>query len=179
MTLHIRRVVTGHDADGKAVIVADGEAPRSWRQPSGLGHSLFWVTDAMPVDNAGHAEGGDQDIGIPPPPHGSVFRIVEFPPEGDDLDHADPIGQEMLKASGAIVKGDAGLTARHPGMHKTNSIDYAVILSGEIDMLVDEDEVHLQAGDVVVQRGTYHAWANRGTEPCRIAFILIDAAPVP
>ena len=64
-------------------------------------------------------------------------------------------------------------------MHKTNSIDYAVILSGEIDMLVDEDEVHLQAGDVVVQRGTYHAWANRGTEPCRIAFILIDAAPVP
>ena len=90
MTLHIRRVVTGHDADGKAVIIADGEAPRSWRRPSGLGQSLCWVTDTMPVDNAGHADGGDQDIGIPPPPHGSVFRIVEFPPEGDDLDHADP-----------------------------------------------------------------------------------------
>jgi mannose-6-phosphate isomerase-like protein (cupin superfamily) len=179
MMLHIRRVVTGHDADGKAVIIADGEAPRSWRRPSGLGQSLCWVTDTMPVDNTGHADGGDQDIGIPPPPHGSVFRIVEFPPEGDDLDHADPSGQAMLKAAGAIVKGDAGLTARHPGMHKTNTIDYAVILSGETDMLVDEDEVHLRAGDVVVQRGTYHAWANRGTEPCRIAFILIDAAPVP
>jgi mannose-6-phosphate isomerase-like protein (cupin superfamily) len=108
-----------------------------------------------------------------------VFRIVEFPPEGHDLDHADPSGQAMLKAAGAIVKGDEGLTARHPGMHKTNTIDYAIILSGEIDMLVDEDEVHLRAGDVVVRRGTYHAWANRGTEPCRIAFILIDAAPVP
>jgi hypothetical protein len=113
MTLHIRRVVTGHDADGKAVIVADGEAPRSWRRPSGLGQSPFWVTDAMPVDNAGHADGGDQDIGIPPPPHGSVFRIVEFPPEGDDPDHADPTGQEMLKAAGAIVKGDEGLEACH------------------------------------------------------------------
>ena len=179
MAWHIRRVVTGHDTDGKAVIVADGGASRSWRRPSGLGHSLCWVTDAMPVDNAAHADGGDQDIGIPPPPHGSVFRIVEFPPEGADLDHADPSGQALRKAAGAIVKGDEGLTARHPGMHKTNTIDYAVILSGEIDMLVDEDEVHLKAGDVVVQRGTYYAWANRGTEPCRIAFILLDAAPVP
>jgi len=88
MTLHIRRVVTGHDADGKAVIVADGEAPRSWRRPSGLGQSLCWVTDAIPVDNARRADGGDRDIGIPPPPHGSVFRIVEFPPEGDGLAHA-------------------------------------------------------------------------------------------
>ena len=179
MTLHIRRVVTGHDAEGKAVIIANGEPPRSWRRPSGLGQSLCWVTDTMPVDNAGHADSGDRDIGIPPPPHCSVFRIVDFPPEGDNLDPADQAGQEMLKAAGDIVKGDEGLTARHPGMHKTNTIDYAIILSGEIDMLLDEDEVHLRAGDVVVQRGTYHAWANRGTEPCRIAFILIDAAPVP
>jgi mannose-6-phosphate isomerase-like protein (cupin superfamily) len=178
MTLPIRRVVTGHDADGKAVIVSDGVAPRSLRRPSGLGQSLLWVTNTMPVDNTGRTDGGDQDIGIPPPPHGSVFRIVEFPPEGNDLDHADPTGQALLKAAGAMVKGDEGLTARHPGMHKTNTIDYAVILSGEIDMLVDDDEVHLQAGDVVVQRGTYHAWANRGTVPCRIAFILIDALPV-
>lgn len=178
MALNIRRVVTGHDADGKAVILSDGEAPRSMRRPSGLGSSLLWVTDVMPVENSGQDDSGDQDIGIPPPPHGSVFRVVEFPPEGNNLDHESAAGQEMLKAAGAIVKGDEGLTARHPGMHKTHTIDYAVVLSGEIDMLVDEDEVHLKAGDVVVQRGTYHAWANRGTEPCRIAFILIDAVPV-
>ena len=178
MTLHIRRVVTGHDADGKAVIVADGEAPRSWRRPSGLRPRLCWVADTMPIGNVGHSDGGDQGIGIPPPPHGSVFRLVAFSSEGDDLDHADPTGQEMRKAAGAIVKDDEGLTARHSGMHTTNTIDDAVMLSGEIDMLVDEDEVHLQAGDVV-QRSTYHAWANRGTELCRIAFILIDAVPVP
>jgi hypothetical protein len=178
MTLPMRRVVTGHDVDGKAVMVADEEAPRSWRRPSGLGPSLCWVTDAMPVDNVGHSDGGDQDIGIPPPPHGSVFRLVAFRREGDDLDHADPTGQEMCKAAGAIVKDDEGLTARHSGMHTTNTTDDAVMLSGGIDMLVDEDEVHLQAGDVV-QRSTSHAWANRGTEPCRIAFILIDAVPVP
>jgi len=69
--------------------------------------------------------------------------------------------------------------ARHPGMHKTNSIDYALIMEGEIDMLMDDTEVHLQAGDVVVQRGTVHAWANRGSAPCKIAFILIDAVPAP
>jgi len=108
-----------------------------------------------------------------------VFRLVEFSSEGDDLDHADPIGQEMRKAAGAIVKDDEGLTARHSGMHTTNTIDDAVMLSGGIDMLVDEEEVHVQAGDIVVQRSTYHAWANRGTELCRIACILIDAVPVP
>jgi hypothetical protein len=104
MTLHIRRVVTGHDADGKAVIVADGEAPRSWRRPSGLGHSLFWVTDAMPVDNAGHADGGDQDIGIPPPPHGSVFRIVECPPQGTAF-IPDVILVRIASWPGNLVRG--------------------------------------------------------------------------
>ena len=82
---------------------------------------------------------------------------------------------EMLKDMGLAGTADIGEKPRHPGMHRTDSIDYAVIMSGEIDLLLDDSDVHLKAGDVVVQRGTKHAWANRGDEPCKIAFILIDA----
>jgi uncharacterized cupin superfamily protein len=81
----------------------------------------------------------------------------------------------MLKEMGLTDTGNVGEKPRHFGMHRTESIDYAVIMSGEIDMFLDDSEVHLKAGDVVVQRGTNHAWVNRGDEPCKIAFILIDA----
>ena len=107
-----------------------------------------------------------------PPEKGSTFRVVEFEPEDPEV---------MKTLDGKTAFADMGAAAaivedaRHPFMHRTNSVDYAVILSGEITMLLDDDDVHLQAGDVVVQRGTNHAWANRGTEPCRIAFILVDA----
>ncbi len=97
--------------------------------------------------------------------------MVEFAPEGKDGASEE---LEYLAKVGTEQHDDA----RHPGMHITHSVDYAIIMSGEIDMLVDEDEVHLKTGDVVVQRGNNHAWVNRGTEPCRIAFILIDAHPV-
>jgi len=170
--MDIRRVVTGHDEIGKAIVTLDGAPPRLTTSRAGSELALFWVEAATPADNYGNGDKGDVDVGIPPPPGGSIFRVVEFQPEGS-MAAADNTESEGLTNMGATTPDGA----RHPGMHRTESIDYAVIMTGEIDMLLDDSEVHLKAGDVVVQRGTYHAWANRGTEPCRVAFILIDADP--
>jgi len=169
MAQQIRRIVTGHDATGKAIIALDGPAENvRVRAANGLTSTLLWAEDETPSDNSGDIDKADRDIGVAPPDGGSVFRIVEFVPDDDSVSNED-----MKRELG--LDPDSGGPVRHPGMHKTRSIDYAIVLSGEIDMLVDEDEVHLKAGDVIVQRGTNHAWANRGTEPCRIAFVLIDA----
>jgi mannose-6-phosphate isomerase-like protein (cupin superfamily) len=170
----IRRVVTGHDDKGKAVVLMDGEAAKvRFREVSGTTSTLLWVTDSTPANISGAEDAADRDIGVAPPPEGSIFRIVEFPPEkqvGKALSQ-----EEMIKEMGLAVPGGTGVKPRHPAMHRTESIDYGIVLSGEIDMLLDDSEVHLRAGDVVVQRGTNHAWVNRGNDPCRIAFILIGA----
>jgi len=169
MAQKIRRVVTGHDETGKAIIAMDGDAQNvRVRAANGLTSTLLWVEDETPSNNSGDADKADRDIGVAPPDGGSVFRIVEFTPDDDGVSN-----EEMKKELG--LDPDSGGPVRHPGMHRTRSVDYGIVLSGEIDMLVDGDEVHLTAGDVVVQRGTNHAWANRGTEPCSIAFVLIDA----
>ena len=144
-----RRVVTGHDANGKAVVTFDGAVPNTRKRPSGLVSTLLWVTDESPADISGSADRAAREIGIPPPGRGSIFRVVDFPP-----------------ASGANPD---------PGMHRTRSIDYAVVLEGEIDLVLDDSTVCLRTGDVLVQRGTVHGWVNRGTKTCRIAFILLDA----
>ena len=147
MALRLRRVVTGHDANGRAVVKIDEV---SKNQPSGRpGRSacVVWTTESFPVDNTGEADEGLRSVGTTLK-NGTVFRVVEFMP---------------------------GVS---PRIHRTDSIDYAVVMSGEIDMEMDDSVVHLKAGDVLVQRGTIHNWVNRGTEPCKIAFVLIDAKPV-
>jgi mannose-6-phosphate isomerase-like protein (cupin superfamily) len=162
-----RRVVTGH-RNGKGTVLFDGPAPnRKLRQASGLVSTLLWVTDESPADISGSADRAEREIGVPPPPRGSIFRMVEFPPGGKAMSR-----EAVLKEMGL-----AGQSASaHPGMHRTRSVDYAVLIEGEIDMVLDEGEVHLAAGDVLVQQGTNHAWVNRGERPCRIAFVLLDAA---
>ncbi len=165
-----RRVVTGHDASGKAVVLIDGAAPNAkLRKATGLTSTLLWVTNRSPADNSGSADAAEREIGVAPSPRGSIFRVVDFPPAADfgAVDNA-----AMLREMG-IGASESG--ARHAGMHRTKSVDYAVVISGEIDMLLDDSEVHLRAGDVLVQRGTNHGWVNRGRENCRIAFVLIDA----
>ncbi len=175
MARKFRRVVTGHDAEGKAVVVSDGEALNVLVRPGRPGVALtnFWRTHATPPAFDGPDETVDgPPLGLHPPALGSVFRVVEFGPE-DRQALAAVDGKAAFAEMGAaeaVVEG-----ARHPFMHRTDTIDYAVILSGRITMLLDEDEVALEAGDVVVQRGTNHAWSNRGSEPCLIAFVLIDA----
>jgi mannose-6-phosphate isomerase-like protein (cupin superfamily) len=174
MTRPTRRVVTGHGASGRAVVLIDGAAPNAkLRKATGLTSTLLWVTDESPADNSGGADSAERDIGVAPPPRGSIFRVVDFPPAAEvaAVDNA-----AMLREMG-IDPSQGG--SRHATMHRTRSIDYAVVISGEIDMLLDDSEVHLNAGDVLVQRGTNHAWVNRGKESCRIAFVLIDAEEQP
>ena len=162
----VRRVVTGHRG-GKAVVVFDGPAPnQKLRQASGLVSTLLWVTDETPADIAGSTDKSVREIGVPPPPGGTIFRVVDFPPEGTARSR-----EAILKEMGVSDHGGA----RHAAMHRTRSIDYAIVLEGEIDMLLDDSEVHLRAGDVLVQQGTNHAWVNRGPQACRMAFVLIDA----
>jgi mannose-6-phosphate isomerase-like protein (cupin superfamily) len=173
MEQRIRRVVTTHDASGAAVVLVDGIAQNRRARPDGLTAStLLWVTDSTPARFSGTRDLADVKIGVPPPPGGSIFRIVDFGPEraGAPLDHAT-----LMREMGITHGTEGRRPPRHPAMHWTSSVDYAIVMSGEIDMLLDDSEVHLTAGDVVVQQGTNHAWVNRGTAPCRIAFILIDA----
>ena len=167
----IRRIVTGHDASGKAVALFDSAAPNvKERKSARVVSTLLWVTDESPADVSGRADRAAREIGVPPPERGTVFRIVDFHPLPDSL----PVSNEtVLKEMGVAGSGHG----RHPMMHRTRSVDYAVVMEGEIDMLLDDSEVHVRAGDVLVQQATNHAWVNRGAKPCRIAFILIDASP--
>jgi naringenin degradation protein FdeH len=173
LSQHIRRVVTTLDASGKAVVLFDGNDPhRVERAEAAVVSHLVWITNETPADVSGTADRASVTIGIPPPPGGSVFRIVDFGPMPPAVEQLPP--DTLHKEIGAHAP-KKGRPPRHPVMHRTCTIDYAIIMEGEIDMLLDEGEIHLEAGDVVVQQGTNHAWVNRGTKPCRIAFVLIDA----
>ena len=137
----VRRVVTGHSAEGKSVVAID-------EVTSGERFTVVWTTDSSPANNMDPRDGAAREVGLVQP-NGSVFRIGELPP------------------------------GAHSAMHRTHSVDYGIVLEGEIDMEVDDGEtVHLKAGDVVVQRGTIHAWINRSEKPCRMAWILVHAGPV-
>ncbi len=147
MPLQFRRIVTGHDADGRAIVQIDEIAKNLVSARPGATAGVVWTTEGFPVDNNGDADEGLRKTGTTLA-NGTVFRILELAP------------------------------GNSPRNHRTDSIDYAVVMSGEIDMELDGTTVHLKAGDVLVQRGTIHNWVNRGTEPCVIAFVLIAANPV-
>jgi len=147
MALQLRRVVTGHDANGRAVVTIDEVSKNIISSRPRQTACVMWTTESFPVNNTGDADQGLRKVGTTLS-NGTVFRVVEFGP---------------------------GVASRN---HRTDSIDYAVVLSGEIDMELDDSVVHLNAGDVLVQRGTIHNWVNRSTKPCAIAFVLIDAKPV-
>jgi quercetin dioxygenase-like cupin family protein len=147
LSLNIRRVVTGHDAQGRAVVAIDEVCRNVISHRPQHASCVVWSTGSFPADNSGGEDGAARAVASTDPA-GSVFRIVEYAP---------------------------GVTPRN---HRTESIDYAVVMAGEIDMEIDGATVHLAQGDVLVQRGTIHNWVNRGTAPCVIAFVLIAAKPV-
>ena len=170
-----RRIVTGHDAQGKAVALFDAPLQAKQRSAGGNGMTLLWVTGESPVDVAGSADRAQTQVGVPPPANGTIFRIVDFAPAAP---HAAPVDHHQILLSMGIDPATQGY-ARHANTHRTRTIDYAIVLDGEIDMLLDDSEVHVKAGDVLVQQATNHAWVNNGTKPCRIAFILIDGKTPP
>ncbi len=147
MSLTLRRVVTGHDAKGKARVLIDEQVKNVFSHRPGAEFSVIWSTDMLPANNDGSEDPSGKKIGTTIE-GGSVFRVVSFGP---------------------------GVAPRN---HRTDSIDYAVVMSGEIDMVLDDETVRLKAGDVLVQRGTVHNWINNGTVPCVIAFTLVSAKPV-
>jgi mannose-6-phosphate isomerase-like protein (cupin superfamily) len=173
----VRRVVTGHDAQGRAVVVMDGPAASVLNRPSRPGVALtnLWATSDTPTTRTDH-DPVDRPVVLPPPRGGTVFRIAQFDPE-------DP--QALARADGAAAFADLGAAGnavasqRHPYMHRTDTVDYAVVLQGSITMLLDDEDVELSAGDVVIQNGTNHAWSNRGPAPCLVAFVLVDATGDP
>ena len=174
MAKQIRRVITGHNEEGEAVVIADDFATTILQRPNRPGVTLtnLWKEVSIPTEYEGATETVDGPLVLHPPTGGLIFRTVEFEPE-------DPEVLATLDGKAAFAEMGAGANivegARHPFMHRTNSVDCAIVLQGEIDMLMDKTEVHLKAGDAVIQRGTNHAWSNRGTETCIIAFVLIDA----
>jgi len=147
MSLNIRRVITGHDDQGRAKVLIDETVKNVGAQRPGALYSVIWSTEDFPVNNDGDVDPSGKKIGTTVS-NGTVFRVVSFGP---------------------------GVAPRN---HRTDSIDYAVVMSGEIDMELDVGKVHLKAGDVLVQRGTIHNWVNTGTEPCIIAFTLVSAKSV-
>jgi mannose-6-phosphate isomerase-like protein (cupin superfamily) len=168
----VRRVVTKLDEAGKAVVMFDERVQMSGVRPPNYVANM-WVTDKSLPDFSWTTDRAKTQTRLTPPKSGTVFRVVEFVPEPEAVARMDM--NTMMRVVGAADTPAKGLPPRHPMMHRTRSLDYAVIISGEIDMLLDDGEVHLKAGDVVVQQATNHAWVNRGTEPCRIAFILMDS----
>jgi mannose-6-phosphate isomerase-like protein (cupin superfamily) len=174
----VRRVVTGHDKQGKAVVLSDGAVPTVHSNPIRPGQLSFevWKTHAMPVPIA--AEEAEPTTGprsLQPPSMGNVLRISIVPPETDETRNLTPEqAQELFRKSGAKEACTYGRGGRHPMMHRTETVDYAVVLDGEITLILDEEEVQLKTGDVVIQRGTSHAWSNRSGKPVKMMYILID-----
>jgi mannose-6-phosphate isomerase-like protein (cupin superfamily) len=172
-----RRIVTGHDAHGKAIALFDGPLQPKQRSAGGNGMTLLWVTGEFPVDMTSSADRAQTQVGVPPPANGTIFRIVDFAPATANVE-PEPVDHHKILLSMGIDPATQGY-ARHANTHRTRTIDYAIVLDGEIDMLLDDSEVHVKAGDVLVQQGTNHAWVNNGTKPCRIAFILVDGKTPP
>ena len=174
----VRRIVTGHDKDGKAVVLHDGPTPYVGQRGEGNVVSLLWITNESPVDLSHTRDQASLKTGVPPPRNGSILRVVDFAPQSGSggephgIDH-----NEILKQMG-IDPATQGYQ-RHTFTHRTRSIDYAICLEGEIDMLLDDTAVHMKAGDIMVQQATNHAWVNTSGKPCRICFVLIDSEVPP
>ena len=178
-----RRIVTGHDDAGRSVILQDSEAPNTeeWTDVAGCLWRELWVVDDAPADNRGTADNADRPISLEPPERGNVFRIVDIPPDiqryGPELDRSRI--RRRVGGSEAYDRGDPKHLERHPGYHKTRTLDYAIVLEGKIVAMMEEGETEMGPGDVLIQRGTNHAWSNRSDKPCKMAFVLIDGQELP
>jgi hypothetical protein len=170
----VRRIVTGDDAKGNSRIIEDAPAGsiRNVAARPGYRAVNVWRTEQTPA-RIDSADSTGRHQGILPPRHGTILRIIDFPPEPRD---EAALRQQLDATFGGIYKDAAHdrRAGKHPGMHRTETVDYAIVLEGEIWAVMDEGETLMRAGDVLIQRGTNHAWANRSDRTARIAFVLID-----
>ncbi|AJQ95691.1 cupin domain-containing protein [Gynuella sunshinyii] len=177
ITKTIRRIVTGHNKQGRSVISEDGAVPKTMDLEAvpGTRFHEVWSTLQTParIDN-----GEDPTLGpvvLSPPEQGTRIRFVDIPPDTQEyLDNGLKNMKDMFAKVGETNASTADTNSPHPLMHRTESIDYGIVMDGEITLILDEDEVDLTQGDVVIQRGTNHAWANRSDRTCRMLFILVD-----
>ena len=171
----VRRIVTGHDEFGDSTVISDDISPHTKADRL----TDLWRTFSAPASNTEDGEAADVTVELKPPSNGTVFRYFQIKPESETEEkNAEEKQQEAAELFEAMSANNArDSDARHPNMHKTDSVDYIILLSGEVTMLLDKGEVTLKQFDVVVQRGTNHAWVNYGTEPAILAAILVDARP--
>ena len=173
----VRRVVTGHDNNGKAIVISDGPAPVHTNplRPGQVSHEI-WKTRECPIPigrNEADPVAGPRQIH--PPARGTMFRISEVPPESEAIRSMTPEkAREAFRAVGNEAASTYGRGGRHPLMHRTETVDYAVVLEGEITLILDDEDVKLKAGDVVIQRGTSHAWSNRSGKVVKMLYVLCD-----
>lgn len=178
----IHRVVTGHDAHGKAIIASSGPLPTVVEIaaiPGTVFHEV-WATHATPAPIDNGADPSTGPLSLPPPQNGTRMRFVDIPPDTQDfLAHGAAKMKDAFSQIGDVGASTVQVHSPHPLMHRTESIDYGVVIEGEMTLVLDDSEVLLKPGSVVVQRGTNHAWANRSGKPCRMLFILIDGSHAP
>jgi len=170
----MRRVITGHDNDGKSIVVLDGPPACSIGEDVG-GLFELWNTDGNPINTKDRIDRADSEIILSPPRNGSKFRYFQInpTPEGVPMDVMQDMAAEAFKKIGASHHRVD--TAKHPAMHKTDTIDYIILLKGDVTLILDQEEVDIKPHDVVIQRGTNHAWVNNGNEPALLIAILIDS----
>ena len=171
---NLRRIVTGHNPDGKSKIMIDGGPSRTLGEDIG-GLFEIWNTDGNQIDTLSSEDKADIDVVLSPQKNGTKSRYFAIHPtpknvSREELEKGTAIAFEKMGASHERVD-----TSRHPSMHKTKTIDYIILLKGDITLLLDEDEVRLKPFNVVVQRGTNHAWINNGNEPALLIAVLIDS----
>jgi uncharacterized cupin superfamily protein len=175
----VRRIVTGHDLDGRAIIQEDGYVPRVRRIGGEQGPLFFevWNTRETPaLIDFNSREPAEDAIQLAPPRSGTRIRVLDIPPEDASIEDISPAvaAAHFAEVGAAGASSHTATGSRHAFMHRTETIDYGIVLEGEVTLIMDEGETVVRAGDIVIQRGTNHGWANRSGSHCRIAFILID-----
>ncbi len=171
------RVVTGHDRDGKAIVISN-EPPSRSQLIGGPGGPTFievWHTLQTPAAIRAQPDDGDETtLVLAPPANGTRIRVIDFPPEGEEIRKLTGAqAADKFKSMGGEHASTGG-NAPHPLMHKTKTVDYGIVLEGEMVLVLDKSETLIQAGDIIIQNGTNHAWSNRSGKMCRMAFVLID-----
>jgi hypothetical protein len=176
----LRRVVTGFDETGKSVVAQDGVCDFILDKSPAWIVTDLWQTTDNPDADALMEETCTNDISLMPPSGGSVFRVVQFAPDKDYMGKWDAdaafasVGHNTNDGGNRVSDEAAGKTGRPKGMHQTDTVDYAIVMSGEIWLVMDEGEILLKSGDILVQRATNHGWSNRGDSPALVAFVLLD-----